>query len=141
MPTWSRPPILCLRDACHDAHENDAGRERRARSAAARHTCDDDEPWELVTHSGRPVHGGELGALAVRSMTHRLERGASQRPDGPRRDDILMDSRGWGSRDWVSTSSRVMGSRDISIISIKLLVSSQQQLGQQVAVEGHRKSR
>ena len=43
MPTPTRPAILSHRAVCRGAHENDADQERRARSAAARHTCDDDE--------------------------------------------------------------------------------------------------
>ena len=48
MPTCSRPPILCLRSACHGTCEQVTGRERHARSAADPHTCNDEDAQELV---------------------------------------------------------------------------------------------
>ena len=55
MPTPTRPAILSHRAACHSARENVAARERQARSAADRHTCDDDEPWDFITTDAPPT--------------------------------------------------------------------------------------
>ena len=55
MPTPTRPAILSLHAACHGAHESRVGRERCARSAAYRHTCDDDEAREFVVADAPPT--------------------------------------------------------------------------------------
>ena len=49
------PSDFVLHAACHGAHESRVGRERCARSAAYRHTCDDDEAREFVAADAPPT--------------------------------------------------------------------------------------
>ena len=55
MRTPSRPAILSRDAACHGTHENVAGREWRARSAAIGTPADDDEAWEFVAADAPPT--------------------------------------------------------------------------------------
>ena len=48
MPTCSRPPILCLRSACHGMCEQVAGLEKDMRGAQLIRTPADEDAQELV---------------------------------------------------------------------------------------------
>jgi hypothetical protein len=95
MPRSSRPAILSLHAACQGTRASVAGRERRARSAAHRHTYNDGRGVG-VCRSGRPAHAGELGALPSCSTAHRLEREVPRCRGCVSSADMLLLPCGWG---------------------------------------------
>ena len=95
MPTPTRPAILSLHAACHGAHESRVGRERCARSAAYRHTCDDDEAREFIVTDAPPTLASSVHFFGAAPLIDSTARWAAVlRLDTG--DDILVLSRGGG---------------------------------------------
>ena len=76
-------------------HENVAGRERRARSAAYRHTCDDDEAREFVVADAPPTLASSVHLVGAAPLIDSTARWAAV-PELDTGDDILFRRVGGG---------------------------------------------